>query len=54
MSDNESTARVTGIILAGGQGRRMGSVDKGLTALRGKAMVAWVAERFTPQVAEVI
>ena len=40
--------------MAGGQGRRMGGVDKGLRELRGKAMVAWVLERFAPQVDEVI
>jgi molybdopterin-guanine dinucleotide biosynthesis protein A len=32
----------------------MGSVDKGLRELRGKAMVAWVIERFAPQVDEVL
>ena len=46
--------RITGIVLAGGQGRRMGGVDKGLRELNGKAMVAWVLERFTPQVDEVL
>ena len=45
---------VTGVILAGGQGRRMGGVDKGLKILRGKPMVAWVLERFAPQVGEVL
>ena len=45
---------VTGIILAGGRGTRMGTVDKGLKILRGKPMVQWVAERFAPQVAEVL
>ena len=45
---------ITGIILAGGQGSRMGSVDKGLQALRGKPMVQWVLERYTPQVDEVL
>jgi len=45
---------VTGVILAGGLGRRMGSVDKGLQPLRGKPMVAWVIERFAPQVDEVL
>jgi molybdopterin-guanine dinucleotide biosynthesis protein A len=39
---------VTGVILAGGQGRRMGGVDKGLKVLRGKPMAAWVIERFAP------
>ena len=32
----------------------MGSVDKGLKLLRGKPMVQWVAERFAPQVSEVL
>ena len=32
----------------------MGSVDKGLQALRGKPMVQWVLERYTPQVDEVL
>ncbi len=55
MSGNESgVTRVTGLILAGGQGRRMGGVDKGLQMLRGKPMVAWVLERLAPQVDEVI
>ncbi len=45
---------ITGVILAGGQGRRMGSVDKGLKPLRGKPMVQWVMERFAPQVDEVL
>jgi len=45
---------ITGLILAGGQGRRMGGVDKGLQVLRGKAMVEWVLARFAPQVDEVL
>jgi molybdopterin-guanine dinucleotide biosynthesis protein A len=45
---------VTGVILAGGQGRRMGGVDKGLKPLRGRAMVEWVIERFRPQVEELL
>jgi len=46
--------RVSGIVLAGGQGRRMGSVDKGLQNLRGRPLVAWVIERFRPQVDELM
>ena len=46
--------RITGVILAGGLGRRMGSLDKGLQALRGRPMVAWVIERFGPQVDELL
>jgi molybdopterin-guanine dinucleotide biosynthesis protein A len=45
---------VTGLVLAGGMGRRMGGVDKGLRELRGKPMVAWVLERLLPQVDEVL
>jgi len=45
---------ITGLILAGGQGRRMGGVDKGLAALRGRPMVAWVLERLAPQVGELL
>jgi molybdopterin-guanine dinucleotide biosynthesis protein A len=48
------TAKITGVILAGGQGRRMGGVDKGLQPLRGRPMAAWVIERFAPQVNEVL
>ena len=45
---------ITGIVLAGGQGRRMGTVDKGLQLLHGKPMVAHVLARLTPQVDEII
>jgi molybdopterin-guanine dinucleotide biosynthesis protein A len=45
---------VTGIVLAGGQGRRMGGVDKGLQLLRGRPMVEHVLARLAPQVAEIL
>ena len=45
---------ITGVILAGGQGRRMGGVDKGLKLLHGRPMVAWVIERFARQVDEIL
>ena len=45
---------VTGIVLAGGQGRRMGGVDKGLELLHGKSMVAAVLARLAPQVSEIL
>ena len=45
---------VSGIVLAGGLGRRMGGVDKGLQLLHGKPMVAHVLERLAPQVSEII
>ncbi len=45
---------VTGVVLAGGQGSRMGGVDKGLQPFRGRPMVAHVLERLAPQVGEVL
>ena len=45
---------VTGMVLAGGQGRRMGGVDKGLQLLHGKPMVAAVIARLAPQVDEIL
>ncbi len=49
-----SKDKITGIVLAGGQGRRMGGVDKGLQVLEGKAMIEHVIARFAPQVDEVV
>jgi molybdopterin-guanine dinucleotide biosynthesis protein A len=45
---------ITGIILAGGLGRRMGGVDKGLQLLNGRPLVAHVVERLAPQVDELL
>jgi molybdenum cofactor guanylyltransferase len=45
---------VTGIVLAGGQGRRMGGVDKGLQLLHGRPMVEHVLARLAPQVDEIL
>ena len=45
---------VTGLVLAGGQGSRMGGVDKGLQAFRGRPMVAHVIDRLAPQVDEIL
>ena len=52
--NTQHSTLITGVILAGGRGSRMGSVDKGLKPLRGRPMVQWVVERFAPQVAEVL
>ncbi len=49
-----NSENITGVILAGGLGRRMGGVDKGLQELRGRPLVAWVVERFGPQVDELL
>jgi len=45
---------VTGVVLAGGQGRRMGGVDKGLADLAGTPMVARVLARVAVQVGAVL
>jgi molybdopterin-guanine dinucleotide biosynthesis protein A len=45
---------VTGIVLAGGQGSRMGGVDKGLQPFMGRPMVAHAVERLAPQVDELL
>ena len=45
---------VTGVVLAGGQGSRMGGVDKGLQEFRGKPMAAHVIERLAPQVDAIL
>ena len=49
-----SKPQITGVVLAGGLGRRMGGTDKGLQALRGQPMVYWVIERLAPQVDELL
>ncbi len=45
---------VTGVVLCGGRARRMGGADKGLAPLRGRPMVAYVLDRFAPQVDQVL
>lgn len=45
---------ITGVILAGGLGRRMGGSDKGLQELNGKPMAQWAIERLRPQVATLM
>ena len=45
---------LTGVILAGGEGRRMGGADKGLQLLDGRPLVHWVLDRLRPQVGRVV
>jgi molybdopterin-guanine dinucleotide biosynthesis protein A len=47
-------APVTGVVLAGGQSRRMGGGDKGLLELAGKPMLRHVIDRLAPQVGRTI
>ena len=46
--------KITGVILAGGLGRRMGGVNKGLQLLNGKTLALHVAERLAPQIDELL
>lgn len=46
--------RITGVILAGGQARRMGGLDKGLVEVAGKPMIEWTMRALQPQVGEII
>jgi molybdopterin-guanine dinucleotide biosynthesis protein A len=46
--------QVTGLILAGGRGSRMGGVDKGLQNFRGMPLALQTLMRLQPQVSEVL
>ncbi|PLZ02479.1 molybdenum cofactor guanylyltransferase MobA [Burkholderia sp. WAC0059] len=45
---------ITGLVLAGGRGQRMGGLDKGLQTLRGKPLAVHVVERLAPQVGALL
>lgn len=45
-----SRSDITGLVLAGGRGSRMGGIDKGLQLFGGQPLVQRVAERLRPQV----
>ncbi len=44
-----TTDQITGLLLAGGRGMRMGGVDKGLQTLHGDALALHVLKRLAPQ-----
>ena len=46
--------QITALILAGGQGSRMGGVDKGLQTLEGEPLVQHALRRIAPQVGSVM
>ncbi|MES2632819.1 MAG: molybdenum cofactor guanylyltransferase MobA [Pseudomonadota bacterium] len=48
------TADITGVILAGGRGSRMGGVDKGLQNFNGMPMAMHTLMRLQPQVGEIM
>jgi molybdenum cofactor guanylyltransferase len=45
---------VTGLILAGGAGRRMGGADKGLMPFQGRPLVTQIVARLAPQVSGLL
>jgi len=47
-------SEVTAVILAGGMGRRMHGLDKGLVELKDRAMISYVIDVLKPQVKEVL
>ena len=54
MSTSITARDITGIILAGGRGNRMGGVDKGLQNFNGMALALHTLMRLSPQVSEVM
>ncbi|MFC5475140.1 molybdenum cofactor guanylyltransferase MobA [Paraherbaspirillum soli] len=54
LPSNSHHLQVTGLILAGGRGTRMGGIDKGLVQFRQMPMVAHVIARLTPQVTSLM
>ena len=54
MSAAPAREAVTGLVLAGGRGQRLGGVDKGLQPWRGLPLVDHALERLAPQVGDVM
>jgi molybdenum cofactor guanylyltransferase len=54
MLDRSEQENITGVVLAGGRGSRMGGQDKGLVELAGRPLVAHVLDALGPQVGRVI
>jgi len=46
--------QITGVVLAGGRGRRMGGVDKGLELLAGRPMAAYAVAALREQCGQVL
>lgn len=53
-SEKNQRLPLCGVILAGGEGRRMGGCDKGLSEFLGRPLVSHVRERLAPYVEEVV
>jgi molybdenum cofactor guanylyltransferase len=52
--DTIARGSITGLVLAGGRGSRMGGVDKGLQAHRGMPLALHAILRLSPQVGQVM
>jgi molybdenum cofactor guanylyltransferase len=50
----DQTLPLIGVILAGGQAKRMGGIDKGLVEVGGRPMIEWIIERLSPQVDVIV
>lgn len=50
----KNTQEITAVILAGGQGSRLGGVDKGLLQLHQLPLIQHVINRIQPQVSEIV
>ena len=51
---NIPVQQITGLLLAGGQGNRMGGLDKGLQLLQGEPLALHVMRRLSPQVGTLL
>lgn len=54
LADSIPRAEITGLILAGGRGRRMGGCDKGLLPLDGGRLIERVVAQLQPQVGALL
>lgn len=54
MQDQQAMPPLSAIILAGGEGRRMGGLDKGLVRYQDKPLVQWVKEALPSAVKQII
>jgi len=53
-SHPQQNTTITTVILAGGEGRRMGGIDKGLVLFHGKPLVEHVIEHLAPQTGKLL
>jgi molybdopterin-guanine dinucleotide biosynthesis protein A len=51
---NIATRDITGVILAGGRGSRLGGVDKGLVPLHGRPLIEYAIDALRPQVGALL